>query len=1308
MRLVQSIIITAVLVFTSSNVLAQATWHVDDDAPLGGDGTSWSAAYKYLQDSLLAASNGDQIRIAGGTYKPDQDEGGLVNSGDRFAAFQLVNGVSIFGGYAGFANPENPDESNIGLYETILSGDLDGNDTPDLANNGDNSLHVIKATNNVNVTLEGLTVSGGNANYFFIEESGGGLSIIDSDITLRQLQFINNHSFGKISYGRYFGGGAVYIYRSIVDITSSVFQTNTSTYGGAILASDDSKLTLQGCFLTDNQNNPGGSNSKGGALFIHLSTLSLQNCELNKNEGLLGKGGAIYSLQSSLTIADSKFDSNSASEGGAILVHTHDKPLNITNCNFSNNWTAEEGGALYLAASNANIENSTFDGNTVGDKGGAVYIESSNTTFTNCELQNNFAGRGGAIFGKGTNNNLTIQQSIFQMNEAGFIASGVFFETSGLEGELLIEDTLFKDNIKRVIFINQGTSVISKCKFIHNLGGCIESHAWDITLNRCDFVANGSQYVSGSAINSYGPATMSDCVIFSNVSKRGAIHIRNGLTVLNNCVVYNNHTNDFAGGIYGATTGSQAIVANSVLFQNSDSNGISQASQFYFPSGKFRVSYSCIQGLTENINGIGNIGLSPEFVDPDSGDFHLLPSSPLIDAGDPDFQIELTEYDLDGEPRIQQCRVDIGVDETDYYSDCNDNNLPDACETLDDVEDCNADLVPDVCQLDDNDCDFNNIPDDCEPDCNENTINDFCEITSGQADDCDNNLIPDECDLIYPRVEKFKPLNSNAWVGHRDDHSPQLAAIGPSQWIAVWQSYELLDGDDGLDKDIHFSRSFDNGITWSAPAALNSNASIHNVEDFAPRMAIDPTGSIIVVWQSHPTNFSSESDILYSKSDDFGDTWSESKLLNFGSNGNKMDKRNRVPQIATDGVGNWIAAWFSNYDPDDSSGGEFRVYYAISMDNGVTWTNASVLEYSGFSIGSFDPTIVSDGLGTLVLVWSDSFFLPDGFFRGTNIYAARSIDHGLSWSEPIQLNGDKPSDQKTNRFPFIATNQNGQLMVVWNCENAICVNKSVDSGVNWDGHKLLYFNDDINGAPHLATNNGGSWIAAWSTRFGPWGTDFDVLFSYSLDHGTTWSGAQLLNIDTMALSNQEISPQIANDYAGNWLSVWTSNSHLNLTVGTDHDIMVAPVRLDTTDCNNNGQLDQCEIANSTSQDCNNNGIPDDCEERIDTDSDGLIDECDTCPESNTDITIIINDCDTNVPNELFDDGCTMADAIAECLSGIRRHDNGKNVSCTVELANDWLRSRLITAREFSQIVRCNARTFNPSRNTLKNIRPYNP
>jgi hypothetical protein len=70
------------------------------------------------------------------------------------------------------------------------------------------------------------------------------------------------------------------------------------------------------------------------------------------------------------------------------------------------------------------------------------------------------------------------------------------------------------------------------------------------------------------------------------------------------------------------------------------------------------ITYSDIQG---GWPGIGNIDADPLFVDDTLDDFHLLPDSPCIDAGDPDYVALPNETDLDGNPRVVNGRIDMGV-----------------------------------------------------------------------------------------------------------------------------------------------------------------------------------------------------------------------------------------------------------------------------------------------------------------------------------------------------------------------------------------------------------------------------------------------------------------------------------------------------------------------------------------------------------------------------------------------------------------------------------------------------------------------
>ena len=164
-------LIVSLFLLVIVTVASAKTIYVDIDRP-GGSGTSWTNAYKYLQDALTdagASAKPVEIRVARGTYKPDR--GGGKTPGDREAAFQLINGVTIKGGYAGYGEP-NPDARDIDLYETILSGDLGSNDAAvgdpcDLLTEptrGENSYHVLRGSNtDATAVLDGFTITAGYA-----------------------------------------------------------------------------------------------------------------------------------------------------------------------------------------------------------------------------------------------------------------------------------------------------------------------------------------------------------------------------------------------------------------------------------------------------------------------------------------------------------------------------------------------------------------------------------------------------------------------------------------------------------------------------------------------------------------------------------------------------------------------------------------------------------------------------------------------------------------------------------------------------------------------------------------------------------------------------------------------------------------------------------------------------------------------------------------------------------------------------------------------------------------------------------------
>jgi hypothetical protein len=135
----------------------------------------------YVRSALADANSAQkpvEIRVAQGTYKPN---GGLVAIPEfdwRTATFQLINGVTLKGGFAGFGQADfvevDPNTRDIEAYETILSGDLNGDDVEvvnpeDLEQEptrAENSYHVVTGSStDETAVLDGLVITGGQCQW---------------------------------------------------------------------------------------------------------------------------------------------------------------------------------------------------------------------------------------------------------------------------------------------------------------------------------------------------------------------------------------------------------------------------------------------------------------------------------------------------------------------------------------------------------------------------------------------------------------------------------------------------------------------------------------------------------------------------------------------------------------------------------------------------------------------------------------------------------------------------------------------------------------------------------------------------------------------------------------------------------------------------------------------------------------------------------------------------------------------------------------------------------------------------------------
>lgn len=273
--------------FDGNGVPDECEWaivYVDCDAPPDGDGSSWDLAYSTLQDALAGLPPGPWeapplIRVAAGVYAPDQ--GGAQAPGDRAAAFSLASGTAICGGFAGFGEPD-PNARDVVLYETILSGDLSGNDTGELTDpsRAENSYHVVTATGTAAGTrLSGLTIRGGHADGAAPANQGAGVHVTGGLLEISECTVRHNWAAS--------GGGGLHVSSAAsLTATNCTFDGNQATIGGGARVAGSSTLTLVNAVLVANS-----AVTDGGAVHAVSATPTLVNCSLRGNvAGNLGGG----------------------------------------------------------------------------------------------------------------------------------------------------------------------------------------------------------------------------------------------------------------------------------------------------------------------------------------------------------------------------------------------------------------------------------------------------------------------------------------------------------------------------------------------------------------------------------------------------------------------------------------------------------------------------------------------------------------------------------------------------------------------------------------------------------------------------------------------------------------------------------------------------------------------------------------------------------------------------------------------------------------------------------------------------------
>ncbi len=330
-----------------------------------GDGASWATASEDLVSALEFASDGDEVWVAAGTYRPD------TASSDVY--FTLKDGVGLYGGFAGteaLRNQRNP-ATNV----TTLSG-------------GGLSYHVVYAGAGVTTSavLDGFTVTGGNANGPTVgnHDIGGGMLNKNSSPTISNCNFRDNRARNN--------GGAMFNYEASPTVTNCAFSSNlASNYHGGAIYNLKGAPTVTGCVFSSNL-----AKTNGGGMYSDQSDVTITGCTFSENRTITGCGGGIHNEDDSPTVTGCTFSENTAtSYGGGMFCGNNSSPT-VTNCSFSSN-QGHDGGGIYVMNTSPTVTGCTFSGNTATN-GGGISNGQGSPTVTDCTFSGNTATNGGGLY----------------------------------------------------------------------------------------------------------------------------------------------------------------------------------------------------------------------------------------------------------------------------------------------------------------------------------------------------------------------------------------------------------------------------------------------------------------------------------------------------------------------------------------------------------------------------------------------------------------------------------------------------------------------------------------------------------------------------------------------------------------------------------------------------------------------------------------------------------------------------------------------------------------------------------------------
>ncbi len=444
-----------------------------------------SANYNYqtITAAMAAATTGDEIRVADGTYSasdPTYPETPPINmkagvtlirnspdivpiidaqhlasvirceyfpagSESRIEGFQIRNGDAEETGEFQFIG------GGVAIHDAILtmvSCEIFQNSAYDDGGG-------ISATSNSRLKLIDCVIRENQSGY------GGGMYVTNSDLTMIRCSVASNHGST---------GGGIFSSLSSLRLTQCEIVNNSATNGGGVchVSEFGDETTLDRCTIANNSSEAAG----GGVYFRDNASPppSIHNCRFDHNSAGT-HGGGIYVVDTELHLLFSSFVTNTATTGGGIFGDS--ASLVIIGGQFIGNDGGSGGGGIYGTGAEMLIYSCLYTGNTVCEFGGGISAIESHTDITTCTFDTNHASDGGGAISQ-SSGSLSVDNSILWNNDIDelFVFSGSpLVRHSDVQGGYFGEgnidaDPMYMEGYKSFYLLSQiaaGQSTDSPC-----------------------------------------------------------------------------------------------------------------------------------------------------------------------------------------------------------------------------------------------------------------------------------------------------------------------------------------------------------------------------------------------------------------------------------------------------------------------------------------------------------------------------------------------------------------------------------------------------------------------------------------------------------------------------------------------------------------------------------------------------------------------------------------------------------------------------------------------------------------------------